>query len=73
MYQILNYRYQAKLPTVITLLEPVQDVDPNIVSRLVDAKFCTVIQMFDVPMYNTNPDISFADLKNLRRKKTYNR
>ena len=73
MYQILNYRYQAKLPTVITLLDPVQDVDPNIVSRLVDADFCTVIQMFDVPMYNTNPDISFADLKNLRRKKTYRR
>lgn len=66
MYQILNYRYQAQLPTVITLLKPVRDVDPNIRSRLVDANFCTVVQMFDVPMYNTNPDIDFETLKKAR-------
>ena len=71
MYQILNYRYQAELPTVITLLKPVREVDPNIRSRLVDANFCTVVQMFDVPMYNTNPEIDLLDLKNSRtpRKK----
>ena len=71
MYQILNHRYQAQLPTVITLLKPVRDVDPNIRSRLVDANFCTVVQMFDVPMYNTNPEIDLIELKNARtpRKK----
>ena len=69
MYQILNYRYQAKLPTVITLLKPVREVDPNIRSRLVDANFCTVVQMFDVPMYNTNPEIDLNDLKNARIRK----
>ena len=71
MYQILNYRYQAQMPTVITLLKPVRDVDPNIRSRLVDGNFCTVVQMFDVPMYNTNPDLDLTELKNarpLRRK-----
>ncbi len=66
MYQILNYRYQSKKPTVITLLKPVKDVDPNIRSRLVDAKTCTVVQMFDVPMYNTNPEIDLAELQNVR-------
>lgn len=71
MYQILNYRYQAQLSTVITLLKPVMDVDPNIRSRLVDGSFCTVVQMFDVPMYNTNPEIDLIELKNARtlRKK----
>ena len=69
MYQILNYRYQAQMPTVITLLKPVKDVDPNIRSRLVDANFCTVVQMFDVPMYNTNPEIDLTDLKNIRGAK----
>ena len=71
MYQILNYRYQAQMPTVITLLKPVRDVDPNIRSRLVDANFCTVVQMFDIPMYNTNPELDLNELKNsrnLRRK-----
>ena len=66
MYQILNYRYQAQLPTVITLLKPVRDVDPNIRSRMVDGSFCTVVQMFDVPMYNTNPEIDLNELKNTR-------
>ncbi len=71
MYQILNYRYQAQMPTVITLLKPVKDVDPNIRSRLVDANFCTVVQMFDIPMYNTNPELDLSELRNtrtLRRK-----
>lgn len=57
MYQILNYRYQAQLPTVITLIKPIQEVDPNIRSRLVDAKRCRVVQMFALPMYSRNPDI----------------
>ena len=57
------------MPTVITLLKPVKDVDPNIRSRLVDANFCTVVQMFDVPMYNTNPEIDLAGLKESRRRK----
>lgn len=69
MYQILNYRYQAQMPTVITLLKPVKDVDPNIRSRLVDANFCTVVQMFDVPMYNTNPEIDLSELRNTRMPK----
>lgn len=69
MYQILNYRYQAQMPTVITLLKPVRDVDPNIRSRLVDANFCTVVQMFDVPMYNTNPEIDIQTLADARRRK----
>lgn len=60
MYQILNYRYQAQLPTVITLMKPIQEVDPNIRSRLVDAKFCMVVQMFQVPMYSKNPDVDLS-------------
>lgn len=69
MYQILNYRYQAQMPTVITLMKPVRDIDPNIRSRLVDANFCTIVQMFDVPMYNTNPEIDLTELRNTRMKK----
>ena len=71
MYQILNYRYQAQMPTVITLMKPIKEVDPNIRSRLVDANFCTVVQMFDVPMYNTNPDIDLTDLRTARVAKKF--
>lgn len=61
MIQLLNYRYHAQLPTVITLNIPIQNVDPNIRSRLVDASVCTVIQMFDVPMYSKNSEIDVTD------------
>lgn len=68
MYQILNHRYQAQMPTVITLMKPLKEVDPNIRSRLVDANLCTVVQMFDVPMYNTNPEIDLNELRSARKK-----
>lgn len=69
MYQVINYRYQAQLPTVITLLKPVEDIDPNIGSRLADGNLCTVVNMFNVPMYNTNPDIDLERMLNERNKK----
>ncbi len=57
LYQILNYRYMVPLPTVITTVLPVQDLDPNIRSRLLDFQICTIVQMFQIPMYSRNPDV----------------
>lgn len=66
LFQILDYRYLAPLPTVITTVLPIQDIDPNIRSRLVDYQVCQVLQMFQVPMYSRNPNISILPE---RRKK----
>ncbi len=59
LFQILEYRYQAVLPTVITTALPIQELDPNIRSRIIDFQICRIVQMFDVPMYSRNPDIAF--------------
>ena len=67
IYQILNYRYQAKLPTMITLQKPVKEVDQNIRSRLADKSFCTIVNMFNVPMYFADPD---EDVENMRKSRT---
>jgi DNA replication protein DnaC len=38
LYQILNYRYNAQLPTVITTNKEFRDIEPRVASRLTDAE-----------------------------------
>jgi len=45
LFQILNYRYNDRLPTVITSNERLEDQDPRIVSRLVDVDLSQVYQI----------------------------
>lgn len=44
LYQIFNYRYAAKLPTVITMhesLEELEEREPRLASRMLDLSLCT--------------------------------
>lgn len=43
LYQILNHRYTAKLPTVITTNQLLSDMDPRLASRLGDTALVDVI------------------------------
>lgn len=38
LYQVLNYRYNAQLPTVITTNKDFRDIEPRVASRLTDAE-----------------------------------
>ncbi|NMA11610.1 MAG: ATP-binding protein [Chloroflexi bacterium] len=58
LFQILDYRSMVVLPTVITTILPIQDIDSNIRSRLVDSQMCKIVQMFQVPMYSRNPELT---------------
>jgi len=49
LYQIFNYRYQAKLPTVITMRESLEEADPWLASRMLDHSFCTVYTILAPP------------------------
>ena len=42
LYQLFNYRYNAALPTVITTADPLDDTDPRLRTRMLDARLCTV-------------------------------
>jgi DNA replication protein DnaC len=42
LYQLLNYRYMAELPTIITTPEFKDEMDQRILSRIQDARLCTV-------------------------------
>jgi DNA replication protein DnaC len=42
LFQLLNYRYAARLPTVITTCDPIDQIDPRLRTRMLDAARCTV-------------------------------
>lgn len=41
LYQIFDYRYNARLPTVITTASMVEDIDPRLATRMLDVSRCT--------------------------------
>ena len=49
LYQILNYRYETRLPTVITTSETLDKIDPRIRSRMLDERVCQVHQIIAPP------------------------
>jgi DNA replication protein DnaC len=42
LFQILNYRYNARLATVITMAQTIDEVDPRIRTRMLDLERCKV-------------------------------
>jgi DNA replication protein DnaC len=42
VYQLFNYRYNARLPTVITTSQRVDELDPRLRSRLQDQRRCQI-------------------------------
>lgn len=43
LYQVLNYRYNAQLPTVITTNQTLEQIDPPLQSRMSDQDYCGVL------------------------------
>lgn len=50
LFQLLNYRYAARLPTVITSSKPVEEMDERLASRMLDTSRCTVVSIL-APSY----------------------
>ncbi len=50
LFQLLNYRYVAKLPTVLTTARLMDDLDPKIRTRLLDVSRCTIFSIL-APAY----------------------
>jgi DNA replication protein DnaC len=45
LFQILDYRYVGRLPTVITTAKSMNEINPRIVSRLQDQRICRIINI----------------------------
>lgn len=50
LFQLLNYRYAARLPTVITTSDKVEDIEERIASRMLDTARCQLFSIL-VPSY----------------------
>lgn len=50
LYQIFNHRYAARLPTVITTSQALEQLDPRLYSRMLDKSRCIVAEI-QAPMY----------------------
>ncbi len=53
LFQLLNYRYAAHLPTVITTSSPIDQIEPRLRSRMLDTARCTVF-VIDAPSYRSS-------------------
>lgn len=45
LFQLLNHRYQERLPTVITSNHSLNELEPQLASRLADRRLCQVLQI----------------------------
>ncbi len=52
LFQILNFRYETKAPTVITSSVKLEDMDPRIKSRMLDARVCKIYALAVPPFEN---------------------
>jgi len=50
LYQIFNERYNAKLPTIITMSSNLAELDARIRSRMLDTRLCTIYEIL-APSY----------------------
>jgi DNA replication protein DnaC len=50
LYQIFDYRYNARLPTVITTATPIEELDPRLATRMLDVSRCTAFAIL-APAY----------------------
>jgi len=50
LFQVLNYRYNARLATVITTAQTIDEVDPRIRTRMLDLERCAVFEIL-APSY----------------------
>lgn len=65
LYQIVNYRYQMQLPTVITTAQAIDEIDPRLLSRLLDGR--TTFFVIEAPSYYGGQVWNKAPAKKTRR------
>jgi DNA replication protein DnaC len=67
MEQLLNHRYNQRLPTVITLGAPIEQLDERVKTRLNDPALCTIYPIEE----GTAPDLGWGPGLELQKKMTF--
>ena len=69
LYQICNYRYLAKLPTVFTTTHRIEDLDPRLRVRMLDKTRCMIISIL-APAYRERARSAPAQTPQTPRRRT---
>lgn len=65
LFQLLNHRYNAQLPTVITTNRELEEIEPRIRSRLADATLCGIVTILAPDFRQGGIDSGGAGTSNL--------
>jgi DNA replication protein DnaC len=65
LFQLLNYRYNAQLPTVITTNRELEEIDPRVRSRLADTTFCKIVTLLAPDFRQGGVDTNGSGISNL--------
>jgi DNA replication protein DnaC len=65
LFQLLNHRYNAQLPTVITTNRELEEIEPRLRSRLTDTTLCTITAIAAPDFRQGGTDTRGAGLSNL--------
>lgn len=65
LYQILNYRYNAQLPTVITTNCELEDLDARLRSRIAELEWSSIVHIL-APDYRGSAVVDQSELSSLR-------
>lgn len=68
MYQIFDYRYNARLPTVITTATAIEKLDTRLASRMLDPTHCTIFAIMATSYRGMAP--TSRKPRETRRRKT---
>lgn len=67
LFQLVNYRYAARLPTVFTTTQSIEEIEPRLRSRMYDLRRCTIIANF-APSYRGDMKAEREGRKNRGRR-----
>lgn len=67
LYQLANFRYMARLPTVITTCQSPEAIETRISSRMLDPR-TSVVFFIDAPDFRTDRIVDRPNLSNHRRR-----
>jgi DNA replication protein DnaC len=68
LYQIFDYRYNARLPTVITTATEIEKLDNRLASRMLDPSHCTIFAIMATSYRGGAP--SRSSTRDTRRRKS---
>lgn len=65
LFQLLNHRHNAQLPTVITTNRELEEIDPRMRSRIADATLCKIVTILAPDFRQGGTDSSATGVSNL--------